>query len=199
MAWFCNEIIAQPSARLFDALREVDEFAEHIFFVEAVPGAKPNFPPGGLVFVRDVGEPGAFNTKRSWLAVPERRSPELAISPGLPKVITMGGEEHALSPPERFLRFLKWLSAESDSVVAYYSAFSWGGQLEREYAWTFNPWEMVFCDAGQGQIRIFQENDVPWQGPGDVLVSTLERLGIESPEWNFHPHDRSFSWDRYRM
>jgi hypothetical protein len=195
MGWFCNEIIAQPSPRLFDALRGFDE----LYFVEAIPGPKPNFPPGGLVFVRDIGHPNASWIRDSWLMVPEKTGLKLSIAPDVPKVTTFEGDEYAPSPPERFLRFLKWLSADSGSVVAYYSAFSWGGPLECEYAWVFDPWETVYCDTGTGEIRIYQEYDIPWRGPGDVLVKTLERLGVESPDWSFSPHTADFPWRDYKV
>jgi hypothetical protein len=198
MGWFCNEIIAQPFPRLFDALRDVDEIAERFFFVEAVPGRKPNFPPGGLAFIRDIGPPSAFWIKLSWSIIPERQRPRVSIAPEVPKVATLEGGEYAPSPPERFLRYLKWLSADSGAVVAYYSAFSWGGPLECEYAWIFDPWETVYCDAGSGEIRVYQEDDLPWQGCGDVLVKTLERLGVDSPEWGFLPHTSSFPWKDYK-
>jgi hypothetical protein len=190
MGWFCSEIMAQPNPQVIKALRVLPEVERALYLVESLLGRQPNFPKTGLVFVRDVDDLwGDMRPSRLW---PELRASEdvpLAIPVDLPRVRTMDGDEVLLGLPERFLKFLKLLSRDSGAAVAYYAAHSWGGPFEWECAWVFEPREVVYCMLyGERRVRVYREGAEPAE-EGNVLVRLLGHLGVESPVWEFAPHD----------
>jgi hypothetical protein len=110
----------------------------------------------------------------------------------------MSGEDTSPNVPARFLKFLKWLSITTGSVVAYYTAFSWGGPYEVEFSYVFEPEERVYCGIfAEPRIRIYREQRSVTEEEGDVLVMTLWRLGVDSPRGAFPPHEARFDWSRY--
>jgi hypothetical protein len=124
----------------------------------------------------------------------------LSIPPDLPKLRTMDGEDVSPTLPEQFRKFLKWLSRDTGSVVAYYTAFSWGGPLESEFAWIFEPRERVYCDIyGERRVRVYREGVKPSEDEGTVLALTLWRLGVDAPKWDFLPHYKDFDWSKYKI
>jgi hypothetical protein len=201
MGWFCSEIMAQPSPRLLTALRELPGIERAVYFVRSVPGRRPNFPKAGLVFVRTVGDVwGDMLPGVPWPELPAGEDLALSIPADLPRLRTMDGEEVLLGIPERFLKLLKWLSRDTGSVVAYYAAHSWGGPFEWECAWVFQPREVAYCMLyGERRVRVYREGAAPAEEDGDVLVRTLGHLGVESPVWEFAPHDSRFEWEPHRV
>lgn len=163
-----------------------------------------NFPKAGLVFVRNVGYvlPGD-QTPVPWPEPPPGVDIALSIPPDLPKVRTMDGQDVSLELPESFLRFLKWLSTETEPVVAYFTDFSWGGPFENELAWIFEPRaprERVYCGIyGERRIRVYRESVKPSEDEATVLAMTLWRLGVDAPKWEFQPHYSNFDWSKYRV
>lgn len=201
MPWFCDEIIAQPSQGLFDYLRLEKRLAKRLYLVRDISLEKHDFPAEGLLFVRNIGNPEAPDIEISWDDVPERVATSLIIDPSMPKVYSTDEDNCSPSPPAKFLRFLKSLAQEFDSIVAYYSAFSGGGPLEWEYAWVFTPNEIVYCniDLYQPRIGIYREDGSVSEQEGDVLVKVLLHLGIDSPTGYFVPHASPFEWRTFKV
>lgn len=201
MGWFCSEVIAQPNPQLLKALRALPEVERSLYFVKSLPGRRPNFPKTGLVFVRNVGDVwGDMLPGVPWPELPAGENVALSIPVDRPRIRTMDGEEAPLGLPERFLKLLKWLSRDSGSVVAYYAAHSWGGPFEWECAWVFEPREVVYCMLyGERRVRVFREGVECAEEEGDVLIRLLGHLGVESPVWEFAPHDSRFNWDQYQV
>lgn len=204
MGWFCSEIMAQPSVRLIEILRETPGFEEELYYVPGVEGPlRANFPKDGLVFVRKVGISPFYEAPLPWPAPPEGVDVELSIPLDLPKVRNMEGEDVSTKVPESFLRYLKWLSGITQSVVAYYSDFSWGGPLEYALAYVFEPQaprERVFCNVyDEPRIRVYREGLRPAEEEITVLAMTLWRLGVDAPKWEFAPHCSGFDWRAYRQ
>ena len=194
--WFCSEIIAQPTSRLIETLREMPNVNESLYLVSSLPGPRPNLPKNGLVFVRDLGH-DEFNGRKlvPWPELPSAKDIELAIPPDIPRICNTDGFVVSSTVPIGFLQLLKWLSKETGAVVAYYSAFSWGGEFEYEFAWIFRPLECVYSRIpGANRIRTYREGVKPSEDEGNVLVLTLWRLGVDSPTWDFLPHNSSFDW-----
>ncbi len=205
MGWFCTEIIAQPSPRIIELLRKTPGVDRSLYFVPAVPGPlSTNFPKSGLVFVRNVG----FVLWGDEVAVPWPEPPvgvdvALSIPRDLPKVQTEEVKDVSPTLPESFLRYLKWLSGETQSVVAYYTDFSWGGPSENQLAWIFEPRaprERVYCGLfGEPRVRVYREGVKPSEEHGTALAMTLWRLGVDAPKWEFAPHRSGFDWSLYRV
>jgi len=200
MGWFCSEIMAQPNPRLVAALRALPGVADSLYLVHSLPGRRPNFPPTGLAFVRDVGDVWGVRPAAPWPDHPAARDMALAIPPDLPRVRTMDHGDAAVGLPGSFLRFLKWLSQDAGSVVAYYAAFSWGGPFEWECGWVFEPREAAYCMVyGESRVRAYREGAAPAEEAGGVLVRVLGHLGVRSPRWEFAPHAADFDWARYKV
>jgi len=201
MGWFCSEIMAQPNPRLLAALRALPEVERAVYFVRSIPGRRPNFPKAGLVFVRTVGDVwGDMLPGVPWPELPAGEDVALSVPADLPRLRTMDGDDVPLGLPERFLKFLKRLSRDTGSVVAYYAAHSWGGPFEWECAWVFAPHEVAYCMLyGERRVRVYREGVAPAEEDGDVLVRTLGHLGVESPVWEFAPHDSRFDWEPHRV
>lgn len=203
MGWFCSEIMAQPSVRLIEILRQTPGFEEELYYVPGVEGPlRANFPKDGLVFVRNVGNALFDETPVPWPSLSVGVDVELSIPLDQPKLRNMEGEDVSTKVPESFLKYLKWLSGETKSVVAYYSDHSWGGPIEFAFAYVFEPQpphERVFCSIyDEPRIRVYREGLRPSEEEITVLAMTLWRLGVDAPKWEFAPHCKGFDWRSYR-
>ena len=84
-------------------------------------------------------------------------------------------------PPAAVLRFLSWLSAETDSVLSLYCVGYWGGDVDYAYSWVFEGRSgagKVYIDAGD-EVLVWDRR-VPSDHPreliqsGYVLLHTLD-------------------------
>lgn len=56
MPWFCSEVMAAFHPRLLADLRRLPGVEGAVYFARSMPGRLPNFPRGGMAFVRPVGD-----------------------------------------------------------------------------------------------------------------------------------------------
>ena len=78
------------------------------------------------------------------------------------------------------------LHIEHSVPITYYSACTFGGDVEWERAWVF------------AEVERRYEHDAETSF-GDVLRKALIDHGVSLPSAYFAPHSRSFDWERFRV
>jgi hypothetical protein len=230
VTWYAHHVFAEPRPDVVAALRAVfpdslyhvpdlrryDAVRSEVYAIEITDtGSVPEyrevidrepFPRGGLLVVRELCAPvdpdgysehcrewfGAAAT--SWSPVPSsERGPILVpAADALPR------------PPEELLGFLRRVSRDTASVVSFFGAHTWGGDLEYATAWVFDGRDgvdTVYAESttddhavmtgSRGEKRVIDH--------GDALTLTLLHHGALLDRGLFKLHGRSFPWAEYRL
>lgn len=204
MPWFEQAIYVTPSCTAVEELRKTPKICEHLYHIRNLnehrwydASVEHNTPEAGLAVIRTVGDPedSLAQYDLSWHDFPEIDMSDLNIPATSPHVVTFMGEELSPSPPERFLQYLKHLSISHNATVVLYSGSSWGGPIEFEYAWVFEPDELVYClDETSGQVRVYQSQQAMELRAGDIQREAMKHLGIELPSSYCAFFDSAFNW-----
>src|SRR6056297_2797815 len=167
MPWFEQAVYVTPANRALAELRNVPHILDHLYCIRDLndhrwyaDDVRHSVSPGGLAVIRTIGDldDDLAQNDVSWHNVPNCEDELLQIVPTIPHVVTCMGEELCPLPPLRFLRYLKHLSVEHAATAILYSGASWGGPIEYEYAWVFQPDdECVYClDDPSNGYRLYR-------------------------------------------
>lgn len=214
MTWYANQIFGPPRPEVVAALRA--EFPGGVFLLHDLPvGWEPGsgplpMPAEGLLVVRELchphnsGRPSSWFDEDgiSWLLCDDHPGEPVFI----PDRVSAEGTEGVHYPPAALLRFLSWLSAETDSVLSLYCVGYWGGDVDYAYSWVFEGRSgagKVYIDAGD-EVLVWDRR-VPSDHPreliqsGYVLLHTLDHHGVYLDGGYFDAHRRGFDWQPYRV
>lgn len=217
MTWYASQIIASGAPDVVKTLQATPAFADRLFLLDQPlrkswnePDATYDLPPDGLLFLRSICCPDDHISEwmpdelvistETFASLP---GADLAIDPG--NLDQYGFKEGAAIIPYRDpLRFAKRLSRTTDSKVAFYYCFFWGGLPEVEFAWAFaGDSERVFLRLFDGRPGANRLLEIGPHGAEekfeDVLVATMAALDCQLPSPYFDPHTRSFAWDERRL
>jgi hypothetical protein len=211
MTWYAHHLFAQPSEQVLDRLLGNPVVSKGVYWVRDIsdhpwhaPEVIHGLPPGGLVVVRPICDPSAHCATWykepiiSWFDVHGPKDVSIYVTPGqvwqdIPEA------DPKDYPPLPFLKYLKDLSEETNSTVAFYHCFTWGGDTEVEYSWVFLPDETVYYGI---DFREFPNRVVEYRKRGGktekktwVLVETLAHFSLRLPTPYFALHARSFPWE----
>lgn len=209
MPWFEQAVYVTPANRALAELRSIPRIRDHLYCIHDLNGhrwyadeVRHNVSPGGLAVIRTIGDPDddLAENDLSWNDVPSIDSPNLEISPEIPHVVNCMGEALCPSPPVRFLRYLKHVSVDYDATVVLYSGASWGGPIEYEFAWVFQPDEFVYClDDPSNGYRLYGSDGNMRHHKGNIRREVMHHLGIELPALYCAFFDSAFEWHRFKV
>jgi hypothetical protein len=150
MTWYAHHIFAQSHEAVLATFTQHPHLRKSVYWIHSLPNQDTSLrqhalPEPGLVVVRPVGpvEHADWylnNDERliSWSNVIGANDVLLHLSPD--KVLQ---ESDYPFPPNAFLRYLKALSQDTNTTIAYYVCETWGGIQEMEYRWVFTPHESI--------------------------------------------------------
>ncbi|MBD2800518.1 hypothetical protein ID854_08615 [Xenorhabdus sp. M] len=92
---------------------------------------------------------------------------------------------------QEFREFLVSFSRKIETPVLYYSMSSWGGTLDYELSFLYQPEERLFSSPTHFEPVDPDKHE-------NALIEGLAGIGITTLGY-FAPHERSFEWDRYRL
>ena len=213
MTWYASEILAACNASLLDAVRSNPPLAARSYLIRepidfALNGSTHTFVPpgGGLLVVRPVCDPEEHCAE--WHEEPALSWHSLSGHGGsetiTPKALGQHVGDDMLDefPPATFFAYLKQLSAETNSRLAFFRCSMWGGDIESEYLWLFGTREeaAIVLQAGvKSQVaQVGRQGDVHLREV-DLLSEALAYLGAPIPSSFWVPHTRGFPWKQYRL
>lgn len=216
MTWFASEIITTGAPATLATIRSSALFNDHAFHVTNPirhnwnrPEIIHSVPADGLVFIRPICDPVGHEAEwhgddiLSWEWFLHAPDADVLLTPEV--IANRHAEfEVALFPAIEVLRVTKKLSVDTQSPVAFYYCFCWGGEVEVEYAWLFEERERVLIreskNVPRNVNRLLEINpDAEIEHDDDVLVRTLRSLKCDLPTPYFAPHTSRFAWDQYRL
>jgi hypothetical protein len=215
MTWYANYILAEPKQTIIRKLCAVPAISNGLYLVKDLDDylwfderVRHGLPPGGLLVGREICDLGSHaeqwhgDEAISWKVFigPENIEviqPEIIISFEEDDVQKSYLEETL--PPIEFLRFLKWVSITTGSVVSFYYCFTWGGDTEEEFAWVFSDEDKVYRFRNYETTFEFQKAGSREIREGAVLNLTLRHHKLDLPSGYFALCSRSFKWSRYRI
>ncbi len=215
MTWFANYIFAEPKPSVISEFCNIPEVSDGLYVVENIDDFKwfdvsisHRLPPGGFLIGREICNLEAYaanwhnNETISW---------EVFVGPDDIKVIepsviiSSEADESELAhlnealPPIEFLRFLKSVNLDTDSVVGYYYCAMWAGMIEEEFAWVFDKEDRVYRFKDEETISEFREDGSKKMMDGMVLNRLLSHFGLELPSGFFALCTRGFNWERHKI
>ena len=213
MTWYANRVYINATPAVLERLGRESALDGHIFLLTgALPASwRPDsgevrLPASGLVVVKEIGAPEdpaeVMDPQRlhSWYRKDEFLSWDVLHGP--PDIdVLEGAHIHDLvreAPPAPFLRYLKALHAATGAPVTYYLGATWGGDIEREYAWVFDGREVVYAFTSDTSTIELDAHGRRERSEG-VLPLALAHHGIQLPSPYFVPHRTTFDWARYRL
>jgi len=213
MTWYASEVLAHCNDRLLAAVAADARIAPYAYLIkdtvtywmgETEYAFRP--PHGGLLVLRpfcDVDSHCAqWHDERfvDWTTLdgPERGQ---LVTP--PMLAAQAGEEvEDALPPLQFLRYLDQLATSTNSDMAFFYCFMWGGETEIEYRWSFGRREEASAVLRHGVVSTALSLEADGRHEVrelDLLSDTLAYLGapIRAPFCILHT--RSFPWEQYRL
>ena len=169
MTWYASHVYAHPVPALVERVRAHRLLSKGAYLIDDLAGHEwpdskyeHGLPPEGLLVIREFcGMPSHTpyrHSERRWhtgrnpvipwrkLSGPRRLS--VIQPPHLP--VKSFGNLHLDArrdayPPAHFLRFLKQLSAQTETCIIYYHHFS-GAEMaaQQQFAWVFGPEDRVY-------------------------------------------------------
>ncbi|MEY4561483.1 MAG: hypothetical protein RLZZ618_760 [Pseudomonadota bacterium] len=213
MTWYATEILARCTPALLAAVMKEPKLASRAYLIRepvhcTIDETRHSFhpPEGGLLVVRPICEPGTHCAEwhdadvLSWhaLEAPERRR---TLSPR-----SLG--EHVEAefadqfPPPAFFGYLKNLSIETGTDMAFFHRAMWGGDTDLEYVWLFGTREeaSVLLQPAEAleAARVQKDGDVQTLNV-DLLSDTLAYLGAPIASAFCVFHTRGFAWEAHRL
>jgi len=202
-----NQIFAEAARPVVSRLGSVRPHLFHIKEVRGHPWPSEDtvhgLPPGGLLVGREfcdeeAWEPGERDAMISWNRLVGTPDLELEVEPDA-LVAEQPDLRESDVPPPAFLRFLKSLAAETGTVVSYYAAASFGGELDFAYSWVFGARERAFVFQSPGMVRELGGGEGPRLMEGEVIVWTLRHHGLLLRTPYFAPHTLEWDWSKHRL
>jgi hypothetical protein len=200
MTWYAHEIICQPTPELLAELRAHPVLSQGIYWVRDLddfqwfrPEVQHRLPEGGLVFVRPLCAP--YSRQFEWHGI-DNPIDWFEVNPSASwQDLMMADREEPSQPPKDLRIFLRQLSYNTGTTVAFYQCEMWGGDIEFEKAWVYTPDETTYSHP---------TNDIEGFGsfPDDdyqPLIAMLKHFGLYLPTTYFALHTRSFPWARYKV
>lgn len=213
MTWYATEILARCNPALLVAVKNDPILAAHAYLIHeplnySFGESEVIFTPpdGGLLVIRPVCDPETHCAE--WHDTPVLSWDTLADPGDIEVIGPQAFGEHIESdlnygfPPPKFLAYLKKLSSETNSRLAFFFCCMWAGETEIEYLWLFgerNEAAIVLEPGVKSKVvQVGEEGDIVLRD-ADLLSEALSYLGapILSPFWA--PHTRSFPWERYKL
>jgi hypothetical protein len=207
MTWHTYTVFLEPSRLALELVRADPLLGPSAYWIRDLssfpwfdPSVRHGLPPNGLLAIRPVGPSGGevyayASPLISWDSF-SCSEPRLSFQPpddldGYP------------SPPTPFLQYLKLLSQQTNSVVAYYMCGIFGGAPEFEYGHIFSDQETtytgIFTPTPPAVLIERRIGHDPTQLTADVLIEVLKHLGLSLPTPYFAPHTGSFRWERHYL
>ncbi len=214
MTWEANHVYAPARQEVLESLCANPALGGALYVVDRLDGilmdereAPYPLPEAGLLVIRELysGERRLLrwteNEIVSWqpLKGPEQLSVISADTLGEDTYIS-----HLYAPPASFLRFLKAISQEAHTPMAFYHHTTFGGGTEEEFAWVYGSGEeRLYVRNGETTVALHTARGREILTNENVLSLVLRHFGVplsagaESP---FFPlHRMSFPWQRYRL
>lgn len=213
MTWYATEILARCNDKLLDYVTRHPQLAAHAYLIREpieyrIYKNDEIFtpPPSGLLVIRPICEPDSHcaewhnSSLISWHAL------QATTNISTIELASFGDhlQEEIIGefPPTSFFRWLKQVAAETDSDLAFFRSFMWGGDTEYEYVWLFGSREeasLVLQPRYTSTVaRVDKKSEVK-QFELDLLSDTLAYLGAPIPATFWLPHFRGFVWSDYKI
>lgn len=213
MTWYASEILAKNSPALLAAIRNDPRLLNHSYLVRepleySIQGVQAIFvpPDNGLLVIRPICDPEAHcaewhdSSILSWHLFANPHDVQAIRPQALDEYVDP--ELANEFPPPAFLAYLKKLAADTNTNLAFFYCFMWGGDTEVEYAWRFGEREeaAVVLEPGVKSklVQIGIEGKVEIREV-DLLSDTLAYLGAPIPSPFWFPHMRGFPWEFYKL
>ncbi len=197
MTWYAHEIIFQPTPEVLAVLQAHPVLSQGMYWVRDLeehtwfnPKAKHGLPPDGLLVMRPVCSPYEHG---EWYKT-ENPIDWFTVNPVPSNQETAKGES-VPQPPEALQNYLRQISHDTDSTVAFYQCEMWAGGLDFEKAWVYTPDVNIYThpyNDNDGIVRFSDHNNEP-------LLAMLRHFGLELPTTYFALHTRGFPWARYKI
>lgn len=213
MTWYANEIIANVSPALLDAIQNETALAAHAYLIKETIEYQLNGedysyqpPAGGLLVIRPVCDSDSHCAE--WHNEAILSWHKLAIAEEIEVLTPQDFGDYYDSnvadefPPKAFFAYLKQLAHRTQTNLVFFYCFMWGGATEFEYLWQFGEREqaaLVIEPEVQSQVVSIKADRKPELSKSDLLSEALAYLGspIASPFWILHT--REFNWEAYRL
>ena len=216
MTWYAYHLFAESSQALLEEFLDNPVMSKGVYWVRDLTDypwhdarVTHGLPPNGLLVVRPIADPSSHDTEFyrehviSWFDIKGNEATKLSVSPNL---LHQDNSDYELEayPPPAFLKYLKQLSIEHKSAIAFYHCSMWGGDTDIEFAWVFkNGDEVAYSGLGfrglPNKVKEYRQNGKSIEREGDVLVETLSHLSINLPSPFFALHTRSFEWESFKV
>lgn len=223
MVWYASQIFAKPSSEVRATFAAHPTLSRGMYLVNHLEGesAKHELPPNGLLVVREVCAPGSAEAEYhgpdalSWDGVSGSAEAEVLRLSQLPYAsngkIYYDNPRWGIHPPLPFLRYLKEVSARTDTVISFYHHFSGAEKTTiQELAWVFDKQDCVYAQHiprfyGITRFTATETTELPrGTEPADkygytVLQRVLRHFGLDLPSSYFALHTRMFGWANYKV
>jgi len=216
MTWYAYHLFAESSPALLEQLLANPVLSKGVYWVRNLadypwhdPKVKHELPPNGLFVVRPIGNPSSHYAESykdhiiSWFDIYGQETTELNISPNL---LQQDNPDYDLTayPPQAFLRYVKQLSNDNKSTLAFYYCEMWGGDTDLEFAWVFKSGEEIAYSGVEfrgfpNSIKEYRQNGKNIERKGYVLADTLSHFSIDLPTPFFALHTRAFPWVSFKV
>lgn len=213
MTWYATEVLARCNTSLLAVVKSDPALAAHSYLIREpidyeLNGSVFTFSPpeGGLLVIRPISDPKTHSAEwheeavLSWYSLSELN--QIEVIPPNALGTHVGDGTLSEMPPTAFLAYLKQLSSRTNSHLAFFHCFMWGGYTEFEYLWLFGEREeaAIVLEPGVkskvalvGMDRKIQLQEI------DLLSEALAYLGAPLPSPFCVFHTRGFPWERYKL
>ena len=216
MTWYAYHLFAEASPHLLEEFLASPVMSKGVYWVLNLdnyswhdPRVKHELPSNGLLVVRPIGDPAShfaewYQTNIiSWFEIQGEESIELSISPGKLQQDNPDYEVETY-PPQAFLKYVKQLSIDHKSTLAFYHCSMWGGDTDLEYAWVFKKGHEVAYSgidfrAHPNVIREYHHSGERIERKGDILMDTMSHFSMYLPTPFFALHTRGFPWESAKV
>lgn len=216
MTWYAYHLFAEASPPLLDKFLASPVMSKGVYWVRNLTDypwhdsrVKHDLPSNGLLVVRPICSPSTHEAKWygnqiiSWLDIQGDGTIELNI---LPDWLQRDNPDYNLEayPPQAFLKYLKQLSIDNKTTLAFYHCSMWGGSTDIEFAWVFeNGNEIAYSGKefreSPNTLKEYRQNGESIERKGDVLIDMLSSFSIKLSSPFFALHTRNFQWESFKM
>jgi hypothetical protein len=214
MTWYATEILAAANEALLDYVKTDPHLREHAYLIAEPLTYQRNdrqmvqeIPSGGLLILRPICDAADLHwvdwhggKVLDWdtLTAEEKIS---VIEPNVFEEAYGFNTYDNWLPPIRFLRFLKRLSAGTQTNLVYFYSTQWGGDTDFEYAWFYGLREeaVLLFDPDTDSVAKTTPGGRMSEVKVDILSEALAYLGAPLTSSFCIFHTRTFEWDRYKL
>jgi hypothetical protein len=213
MTWYATELLAHCNDRLLAAVTADARIAPYAYLIKDPITYRLNEtdyefrpPAGGLLVLRPFCDAGShcaeWHDERfvDWTTL-DGTGRELLTTPA--RLAAHAGEElEGALPPLPFLRYLDQLAVATNSDMAFFYCFMWGGDTEVEYRWSFGRREEASAVISPGVVSTVVSLGIDGtheERELDLLSDTLAYLGAPLASPFCILHTRGFPWEQYRL